>query len=357
MTMVPPGSVIGILGAGQLGRMLAVAAAQIGYRTHVFAPDADGVARGVATFGTMAGWDDRSALEAFARSVDVVTLEFENVPVSAVERIARLVPVRPGAASLTMAQDRLREKAFAQGCGVPVAPFALVEDSSSLMAAVAGVGMPAILKTATDGYDGKGQARLCAAEEAASAWAKIGRRRAIYEQQVDFVGEFSVLLVRGIDGSTATYECPQNIHSDGILARSIVPAGVALSRYCADATELAVTMAEALDHVGVLACEFFATDAGPLFNEMAPRVHNSGHWTIEGAVTSQFENHIRAICGLPLGDTARIGRGVEMRNLIGAEADGWSDLLADPACRLHLYGKGHGRAGRKMGHATWVRHA
>ncbi len=356
MQPLPPGSTIGILGGGQLGRMLGLAAAQIGYKTHIFAPEADGVAREVASAWTVAAYDDEMALNAFCNAVDVVTFEFENVPVDTVKRLSEYVPVRPGAKSLELSQDRLKEKAFAQSCGVPLAPFAEVRSAADLAAAVAGIGTPAILKTATEGYDGKGQARVMTPDDAVAAWAGISERRAIYEAMVDFTGEFSVLLVRGLDGSVETWECPQNIHDDGILGRSLIPAGAALSKHCATAVDHALSMADALDHVGLLACEFFATDDGPLFNEMAPRVHNSGHWTIEGAVTSQFENHIRAICGLPLGAPTRIGSAVEMRNLIGPDIEQWADFMADPLCRLHLYGKGHGRAGRKMGHATWVRH-
>jgi 5-(carboxyamino)imidazole ribonucleotide synthase len=356
MAMLPPGSTIGILGGGQLGRMLAVAAAQIGYRTHVFAPEADGVAHEVASASTIAAYDDRMALNGFARSVDVVTFEFENVPVDTARHLEGHVPVRPGARSLAMAQDRLREKQFAASLGIPLARFGEVRSADSLAAAIAQTGTPAMLKTATDGYDGKGQARISGPDGADAAWHAIGQRRSICEAFVDFTGEFSVIVARGIDGTTALWECPQNVHEDGILAKSILPAGAALARHCAAAVDHTLSLAQALDHVGVLACEFFATDDGALFNEMAPRVHNSGHWTIEGAVTSQFENHIRAICGLPLGATDRLGSAVAMRNLIGNDVDGWADFLADPRCRLHLYGKGHGRAGRKMGHATWVDH-
>lgn len=357
MTPLPPGSTIGILGGGQLGRMLGLAAAQIGYKTHIFAPEADGVAREVASAWTVAAYDDEMALNAFANAVDVVTFEFENVPVATLRHLAEHVPVRPGAMSLELSQDRLKEKAFAQSRGVPLAPFAEVRSADDLASAVARIGTPAILKTATEGYDGKGQARVLTADDATAAWDSIGNRRAIYEAMVDFTEEFSVLLVRGLDGTADVWTCPQNIHEDGILSRSLVPAaGATLADNCEVAVGKARALADALDHVGVLACEFFATAEGPLFNEMAPRVHNSGHWTIEGAVTSQFENHIRAVCGLPLGATAMTGRAVEMRNLIGPEVDAWADYLADPLCRLHLYGKGHGRAGRKMGHATWVRH-
>ena len=356
MTLIPPGSTIGILGGGQLGRMLAVAAAQLGYRTHIYAPDAGGVARDVAAASTVAAYDDPMALNGFARAVDVITFEFENVPLDTVRHLAAHGLVRPGVRSLEVAQDRLREKQFARDCGVPVAPFAEVRQAGDLPAALAQVGERAILKTATDGYDGKGQARIATAADAPAAWAAIGERRAIAEAMVDFEGEFSVLVARGADGETALWECPENVHEDGILARTTLPAGSVVGRHCAAAVDHAMQIAEALDHVGVLACEFFATPDGPLFNEMAPRVHNSGHWTIEGAEVSQFENHIRAVCGLPLGATERIGTEVEMRNLIGADSDSWAALLADPHCHLHLYGKGQGRAGRKMGHATWVRH-
>lgn len=354
---LPPGSTIGILGGGQLGRMLAIAAAQIGYRTHIYAPEADGVAAEVATRHTCAAYDDVMALNGFAASVDVITFEFENVPVETVRMLAEHRLVRPGVQSLKIAQDRLEEKAFATALCVPVARFAPVSSAASLAQAIAEIGLPAILKTATEGYDGKGQARIADAATGGAAWDAIGNRRAVLETQVKFLGEFSVLVARSADGSTAQWDCPENIHADGILAQSHVPARGELAAQAAAATAYALKLASALDHIGVLACEFFATPDGPIFNEMAPRVHNSGHWTIEGAVTSQFENHIRAICGLPLGATDLTGNAVDMRNIIGADVDHWADYLADPACRLHLYGKGHGRAGRKMGHATWVRHS
>lgn len=354
MTMLPPGSTIGILGGGQLGRMLAIAAAQIGYRTHVFAPEPDGVAHEVASVSTIAAYDDEQALAAFAGTVDVVTFEFENVPVAAVSLLAPHVAVHPGARALAVAQDRVAEKRFAQSLGIPVARFAEVHDDASLMAAVAKIGAPSILKTATEGYDGKGQARLERPQDAGSAWDSIARRRAVLEEMVDFAGEFSVIVARGPDGSTARWACPENRHQDGILALSCVPARPDIARHADAAIAHSLRLADALEYVGVLACEFFASAAGPIFNEMAPRVHNSGHWTIEGAVTSQFENHIRAICGLPLGATATVGTRVEMRNIIGSDVERWAEYLGDPACRLHLYGKGHGRAGRKMGHATWV---
>lgn len=353
---VPPGSVIGIMGGGQLGRMLAIAAAQIGYRTHIFAPEADGVAHEVASASTIAAYDDQMALNAFANGCDVITYEFENVPVDAVRYLQPHRACHPSAKVLSIAQDRVTEKQFARDLGIPVADFAEVRSEADLHAAIATIGTPAILKTVTEGYDGKGQARITDPADAMAAWESIGHRRAVLERMIAFDGEFSVILARSSTGETAFWDCPENIHADGILAKSIIPAQAELARHAAAAVRHAITLADALDYVGVLACEFFATADGPLFNEMAPRVHNSGHWTIEGAVTSQFENHIRAICGLPLGSTGLTGTGVEMHNIIGPDVDRWPDYLADPDCRLHLYGKGHGRAGRKMGHATWVRH-
>lgn len=354
---LPPGSTIGILGGGQLGRMLAIAAAQIGYRCHIFAPEEAPVAGSVADRVTRAAWDDEAALDAFAASVDVVTLEFENVPVATVERLVARVPVRPGAASLAVAQDRVEEKRFAQAEGVRVADFAVIDSAEDIAPALSRLGGSGILKSAREGYDGKGQVRLTQSDDAAAAWQAIGARRAVLEAVVPFVGEFSVLIARCIDEDTALWECPQNRHDGGILVRSVVPAESAVARHCATAVEQSLRLAHALDHIGVLAVEWFACEDGPIFNEMAPRVHNSGHWTIEGAATSQFENHIRAVVGLPLGATDRIGALVEMRNLIGEQADLWRELFADSAAHVHLYGKGHGRAGRKMGHVTWVRGA
>ncbi len=354
MSALPPGSTIGILGGGQLGRMLAMAAARIGYKTHVYAPEGDGVAFEVAGAWTVAAYDDEMALNAFGNAVDVVTYEFENVPLDAVRHLAEHVSVRPGLRSLEVAQDRLHEKGFAAECGVPLAPYAEVRRESDLADALAQVGGRAILKTATQGYDGRGQVRINVPDEAAAAWTAIGGQRAILEAFVDFTGEFSVLLVRAADGTVELWDCPENRHEDGILATSTVPADPAMADAIDEARTMAVAMAQALDHVGVIACEFFVGADGPLFNELAPRVHNSGHWTIEGARTCQFENHIRAVVGLPLGDPARRGARVTMRNLIGEEVETWPALFADPEAHVHLYGKGAPRAGRKMGHVTWV---
>lgn len=351
---ITPGSMIGIIGGGQLGRMLSVAAAQLGYRCHIFAPEQDGVAGHVADAVTVADYDDRDALSAFAAGCDVVTYEFENVPVAPLRALERTMLLRPGIAALDVAQDRAAEKAFVTAQGGRVAPWAPVGDRASLDAALASVGTPAILKTRRLGYDGKGQARIMDVRDADAAFAVMQGQDAVLEGFVRFDAEFSVILARGADGGVAYWDSSANVHDSGILATSTLPPPPIITAQLDEARALSARLAAALDHVGVLTVEFFATSEGPLVNEIAPRVHNSGHWTIEGAVTSQFENHIRAICGLPLGSTATTRLPVTMRNLIGADADGWAALLADPACHLHLYGKDERRAGRKMGHATWV---
>lgn len=352
--MLPPGSTIGILGGGQLGRMLGLAAAQLGYRTHIYAPERDSVAAEVAAHHTQAAWDDEPRLAAFAAACDVVTLEFENVPVDTVRFLAGHVAVRPGAAALEIAQDRLAEKRFVAGLGGRTAPFAPVPGRAALDAALADIGVPAILKTARMGYDGKGQARLAAASDADEAWDAIGRHPAILEGFVDFAHEFSVLMVRGAGGETRFWDSPLNLHAGGILRASTLPPPPVVLDQQAEARTLMARIAEALDYVGVLTGEFFVGRDGPLFNEMAPRVHNSGHWTIEGAATSQFENHIRAVAGLPLGDTAAPLLPVTMRNLIGADIESVPRLLAEPGAHVHHYGKTGVRDGRKLGHVTWV---
>ena len=349
---IPPGSTIGIIGGGQLGRMLAMAAAQLGYRTHVYAPDAEGGAASVAACFAQGAFDDEAALARFASQVDVLTYEFENVPVAPLAAIAALVPLHPPLAALEIAQDRLAEKTFIQRHGGRPAPFAAVDDRAGLDAALAEIGAPAILKTRRFGYDGKGQARIASPADADAAWAAIGAAPAVLEAFVDFDAEFSILLCRGADGDIVTWDAPRNRHEGGILVTSNVPAGPELAPAIAEAKALARRSAEALGHVGMLTMEFFAANGAALFNEMAPRVHNSGHWTIEGATTSQFENHIRAICGLPLGATHLAAPRVAMRNLVGPEAADWPAILADPTAHLHLYGKGEARPGRKMGHVT-----
>jgi 5-(carboxyamino)imidazole ribonucleotide synthase len=348
---VPPGSTIGIVGGGQLGRMLALAAARLGYRCHVYAPDSDSVAAEVAAAFTQGAFDDEAALARFAAEIDVATFEFENIPAAALAALAGLVPLHPSVAALETSQDRLGEKIFVQGLGGSPAPFAGVDDLEGLHAALAGIGYPAILKTRRFGYDGKGQARIDGPERMKMAWAEVGQVPCVVEGLVRFDGEFSILLCRGGDGETVIWAAPGNRHEGGVLVSSVVPAGESLAGAIAAGEALARRIAAALDYVGVMAVEFFAVDGAAIFNEMAPRVHNSGHWTIEGALTSQFENHVRAICGLPLGATGLTAPRVEMANLIGEEAGRWPQLLADPAAHLHLYGKKEARPGRKMGHA------
>jgi 5-(carboxyamino)imidazole ribonucleotide synthase len=350
---VPPGATIGIVGGGQLGRMLSLAAAQLGYRTHIYAPDAAPPAADVAARFTQGAYDDEDALAAFGRAVDVATYEFENIAAAPLDALAAHAPLYPPRRSLETAQDRLTEKDFVTGLGGRPAPFAAVSTRAELDAALARIGAPAILKTRRFGYDGKGQARIMADGDADAAWDALRGAPAVLEGFVRFDAEFSILLCRGRDGETVLWDAPENVHAHGILACSIVPAADAYAAAIAEAADLSRRIAEALGHVGVLALEYFAdADGRAVFNEMAPRVHNSGHWTIEGALTSQFENHVRAICGLPLGATGRTAPRVEMRNLIGGEADGWAAILADRSAHLHLYGKDEARPGRKMGHVT-----
>jgi 5-(carboxyamino)imidazole ribonucleotide synthase len=347
--VIEPGETIGILGGGQLGRMLAMAAAQLGYRCHIYAPEADSIAAEVSGAFTCAAWDDAAAMARFAADCAVVTYEFENVPVAPLAALGD-VPLLAHPRALETAQDRLNEKQFIEKLGGRPAPYAPVGSTAELMAAIERIGAPGILKTRRDGYDGKGQWRIMATGDAAAL--DLPGQPLIYEGFVRFEAEFSVLLCRGADGDIRFWDTPENVHEGGILARSTVPAAAGVQAQVAAARALAARAAEALGYVGVLTLEFFATVDGPVFNEMAPRVHNSGHWTIEGAVTSQFENHIRAICGLPLGDTALAAKAVEMRNVIGSAAEDWPKLLADPCNHLHLYGKAAARPGRKMGHVT-----
>ncbi len=347
--MIPPGATIGILGGGQLGRMLALAAAQLGYRCHVYSPEPNSIAGELCAAQTCAAWEDTTAMAGFAADCAVITYEFENVPVcplAALGSAALLPPLR----ALEVAQDRLNEKQFVAALGGRTAPFMAVDTAEDLQQALIRIGSPGILKTRREGYDGKGQFRIAYDHEADGI--ALGGQAMLYEGLVEFSHEFSVILCRGQDGQVLFWDSAENIHEQGVLATSTVPAAAQVLEQVDEARALAETVAAALGYVGVAAFEFFATAAGPVFNEMAPRVHNSGHWTIEGALTSQFENHIRAICGLPLGDTRLAARGVLMHNLIGDTADTWPALLADPANHLHLYGKGAPRAGRKMGHVT-----
>jgi 5-(carboxyamino)imidazole ribonucleotide synthase len=352
MTLAP-GSTIGIVGGGQLGRMLAIAAAQLGYKCHIFDPHERPCAADVAAKFTRAAYDDRSALEKFGAQVDVATYEFENLPVDPLRVIEDTL--RPGVKSLSVAQDRAVEKQFIEHCGATVAPWLSVDSLTDVERAVAELGTPIVLKTRRYGYDGKGQAWIRSAQDAAEAWDSIGRQPAIAEAGVDFAAEFSAVLARA-DGTPGGlfWDSPENVHVDGILRRSTAPASPAVREQVEQARAMALRVAEALDHIGVLTVEFFATQGGPLVNEIAPRVHNSGHWTIEGAVTSQFEQHIRAICGLPLGPTGLTGASVTMDNLIGDDVDRWPEHVAEPGVHLHIYGKGEARPGRKMGHLTRV---
>ncbi|MBA4165012.1 MAG: 5-(carboxyamino)imidazole ribonucleotide synthase [Erythrobacter sp.] len=353
--MILPGATIGILGGGQLGRMMAVAAAQLGYRTIGYAPPGDHVASDLCLDFVESGWDDSGAVAAFAARCDVVTWEFENVPLAAVGAVpeGRIVP-HPRA--LETAQDRLKEKRFIETLGGRPAPYAAVESAADLARAIERIGVPGILKTAREGYDGKGQWRTGSAREAAAL--QFPGRPCVYERLVDFEAEFSVILVRGGDGEIRFWDSTENRHHHGMLASSVLPASPLIAQQLDEARRTAHMAAEALGYVGVMTLEFFATNEGPVFNEMAPRVHNSGHWTIEGAATSQFENHIRAICGLPLGSTATRFARVEMRNIIGDEALTAYQLLGDGTeAHLHLYGKREVREGRKMGHVTRVSNA
>jgi 5-(carboxyamino)imidazole ribonucleotide synthase len=346
--MIAPGETIGILGGGQLGRMMAFAAARLGYRVHIFAPEADSIAAEVCSRFTCADYTDTAALARFAGDCAVVTYEFENVPVAPLGVVGD-TPLLPHPRALETAQDRLSEKLFVRGLGGKPAPFMAVDGAEDLALAVAEIGAPGILKTRRDGYDGKGQWRIMAPDQIP---ADLPAVPLIYEGFVQFFAEFSVILARGAQGDIQFWDSAENVHVNGILDTSAVPASPALLAQVPAARELARKVAQALDYVGVLTLEFFATEDGPVFNEMAPRVHNSGHWTIEGALTSQFENHIRAICGLPLGLPDLAVKGARMDNLIGDDAHDWPAILSDPANHLHLYGKAAARPGRKMGHVT-----
>ena len=348
---LPPGSVIGILGGGQLGRMIALAAARLGFRCHVYCPEPDAPAAEVAARATCAAYDDVAALDAFAEAVDAVTLEFENVPSETVARIAETTPVRPDARALAVAQDRIEEKTFLNRIGVATARFSAVASAGDLGRAMAEIGVPAILKTARLGYDGKGQRTVRANSDPESAWRALATDRAILEAHVDFEREVSVVIARGTDGRTAAFDTVENEHEDGILRTSRVPARIAPA-VDREARAIAGRIADALDYVGVLAVEYFvARDGALLVNEIAPRVHNSGHWTLDACAASQFEQAVRAVCALPLADAARHSDAT-MTNIIGAEIGDWRTILAEPGACLHLYGKAEARPGRKMGHVT-----
>ena len=353
-----PGATIGVLGSGQLGRMLALAARRMGYRVQTFSPDSDSPTGQVSDQEWTAPYGDLEAVEKFAWSVDVVTLEFENVPASAVETIEGFVPVRPGRTALQTTQHRLREKTFLGGAGFPTATFRAVRSRTDLDDALREVGAPAVLKTAGFGYDGKGQARIGAPEEVGAAWDAVGGDEAVLEEWVDFEREVSVVAARGVDGEFADYGVVENAHRNRILDLTVAPAEDVPSEAAREAVEITRDVFEELGLVGTACVEFFLKgDGGLLVNEVAPRPHNSGHWTIDAAATSQFEQQLRAVCGLPLGSTEGL-RPAAMANLLGdlwAEGEpDWAAVLAHPGVSLHLYGKHEARPGRKMGHLTAV---
>ena len=350
MAVIVPGSTIGILGGGQLGRMLAMAAARLGYHCHIFAPEADPPAAEVAQRITRADYTDAAAMAQFAQACAVVTYEFENIPLAPVAAIAGLVPVRPGAEALRITQDRIFEKEFCNSRGIATAPWRKVGSVADVEAAIDALGLPLVLKTCRMGYDGKGQVKVARREDAAAAFAALRSDHLIAEGFVAFRRELSVVLARGLDGSIASWGPVENIHRDHILWRTHAPAAITPD-LAAQAERIAASLAEGLGYVGVLAVELFDCGDRILVNEMAPRVHNSGHWTMDGAITSQFEQHIRAICGLPLGSPEALYDAV-MENLVGTDINDWPRLLAEPAAKLHLYGKAEARPGRKMGHVN-----
>ncbi len=357
MTAFPPGSTIGILGGGQLGRMLALAAARLGLKAHVYAPEADSPAFDVAAARTIARYEDETALAAFAAAVDVATYEFENIPVATVEFLSRHIPLRPGAKALACAQDRINEKTLARELGARTADFAKIDSLSDLNAALSdGFTLPAVLKTRRFGYDGKGQVKILEPKHAKEALGALGGQPSILESFVPFRIEVSIIAARDASGAFAAFPLTENEHRNHILHRSVAPArvGEAIAR---EAVAVAHAIAQRLDYIGVFAIEFFvvgnADGAEALYvNEIAPRVHNSGHWTMDGAETSQFEQHIRAVAGWPLGSTGLIGAGAEMINLIGDEILGWEQIVSEPGAHLHHYGKAEVRPGRKMGHVN-----
>jgi len=349
-----PGATIGILGGGQLGRMLALAAADLGLRTHVYCPDPDSPAFEVTRRISIAEYDDEDALDRFAREADVITYEFENVPSATVAFLRPRRPVMPGENALDIAQDRRKEKTFLRGLGIAVAPFRPVRRLADIAPALKETGLPAVLKTRRLGYDGKGQYILREASEARAAWQAVGEATSVLEAFVPFTREISIVAARGADGRFAAYDPPENLHRDQILRRSRVPARISAD-LAAQAESIGRKIANALGYVGVLAVELFVvgedSDEQLIANEIAPRVHNSGHWTMDACRVSQFEQHIRAIAGWPLGPTARNADAV-MDNLIGADVETWPTLLAEPNAAVHLYGKRQTHPGRKMGHVT-----
>lgn len=349
--MIPPGSTIGMLGGGQLGRMFALAAARLDYRVHVYAPETDNPTEQVCAAATHAAYDDAAALRAFAASCDVVTYEFENVPVFAAETIAETTPVRPAPDWLRVAQDRRLEKAFVRAAGAGTAAYEAIEQAADLTKAAPL--LPGILKTAQSGYDGKGQIRVASAGELQAAWNELGQVTCVLESLVPFVCEVSVLVAATPDGQVRSFPPVQNTHKNQILWETVAPAPIPPAT-AAMAVDLAEKIARHGQLEGLLAIEMFVlADGSLLVNELAPRPHNSGHWSMDACQTDQFEQCARAVCGLPLGDV-RILHPARMINLLGDDVDGWAGFLAAPNARLHLYGKGEARPGRKMGHVTYL---
>ncbi|MCK0119263.1 5-(carboxyamino)imidazole ribonucleotide synthase [Loktanella sp. F6476L] len=348
---LPVGATIGILGGGQLGRMLSVAASRLGLKTHIFEPGANPPAADVAHAVTTASYDDVAALTTFAQSVDVITYEFENIPTSALDVLENIKPIHPNRKALATSQDRLTEKTFLQDLGLQTAPFANVENAVDLTAAIDTIGTPAILKTRTMGYDGKGQARIKSAADADQALADMAGATAVLEGFIDFSAEISIIAARNPDGAVSCYDPGENVHVNGILSTTTVPANLTPSLRT-DAVLLAAGILNALDYVGVMGVELFVTPNGLIVNEIAPRVHNSGHWTQNGCTIDQFEQHIRAVAGWPLGDGSRHSD-VVMENLIGDDMDKVPEAAKTNAA-IHLYGKADVKPGRKMGHINRV---
>jgi len=356
-TPILPGATIGVLGSGQLGRMFAIAARQMGYRVATLSPDSDTPTGQVADIEVTASYDDLDAVRDFARKVDAVTFEFENIPVATVDAVAEIVPVRPSGQALHVAQNRLREKEFLTKIGVPCAPYRHVTTLGELRSSLKELNKPGILKTAGFGYDGKGQARVMTDADTAAAWQSVGETESVLETLVNFEREVSVVGARGVDGTFVHFGVVDNSHANHILDITTAPAAVP-EEVAKSAIDIARTIFEALDIVGVMCVEFFVTGGGHvLVNEIAPRPHNSGHWTIDGCVTSQFEQQVRAVCGLPLGSTEMLRPAAAMAQLLGdlwpaAGQPNWVTALVDPDVKLHLYGKEEARKGRKMGHIT-----
>lgn len=350
---IPPGSTIGIVGGGQLGRMAIIAAAQLGYRSHVFCPEENCPAGQISTEHTLADYDDEDALRTFAESVDVITIEFENIPYDSVRLLSELSTVRPNKDCLRLAQNRLREKTFLNDTGAPTAKFFKVTSPDQLAERLKQIGTPAVLKTAEWGYDGKGQVKINSTADVEAAWAEMGGEIGIVEEFIDFEMELSIILARGPDGAWTAFEPVENRHKDHILDLTLSPANVSVD-VANSAIKVSQHIAAELDLIGLLAVEFFLTKDGRLLvNEIAPRPHNSGHWSIDAASPNQFGLFVRAVCGLPLGPVERHHDAI-MKNLIGDDVESWQELMSDPKAHVHLYGKRQARPRRKMGHVNYV---